>query len=191
MLLRRHISKKTLKLIAEEAGGSTESSCASRASPADVHGFRVRAFGWNIGGASLELLPEAIRQSAGEPPEESLVLLQECPRVAPGWKTVRCDGMVVLSHRKTDQWRGCGIGLDPRTWAPVSKKVAGKGPWFAMRHLRSQETFLLGTLHITPGLSQVDYIQVAEGFLSRMPKGYRRVVVQGDFNARHGRDHSG
>ena len=148
-----------------------------------MHGFKVRIFAWNIGGASLELLPEAIRQGTGETPKESVVLLQECPRVAPGWKTVKAEGMVVLSHRQPDQWRGCGIAFDPRVWAPISKKVAGRGLWFAMRHLSSQETFLLGTVHIAPGLTQAEYIQVAVVFLTNMPKKYRRVVIQGDFNA--------
>ena len=45
-----------------------------------VHGFRFQVMGWNIGGASLDQLPDAIKVCTGSPLKESILLLQECPR---------------------------------------------------------------------------------------------------------------
>ena len=148
-----------------------------------MHGLRFRVLGWNIGGAALEQLPDAVSSSTGSPLKESILLLQECPRVAPGWKTTKLPGMTVLGHRQSDQWRGCGLAYGPSSWAPISKKCVGDGIWVVMKHLCSGERVLFGSFHLVPGMNQADYAAAAEKFLQGMPKGHRRVVVQGDLNA--------
>ncbi|CAE7264174.1 R1A1-element\ORF2 [Symbiodinium sp. CCMP2592] len=148
-----------------------------------MHALKIRTFGWNVGGAPLEQLPAAVAESIGPPPKEVVVLLQECPRVRPGWKSDKVQGLTVLSHRCVDQWRGCGVAYNPLAWSPISKKLAGKGIWVRLKHLATGEAVVFGSVHVVPGLSQVEYAEALQAFLEGMPTKCRRVVVQGDFNA--------
>ncbi|CAE7713978.1 unnamed protein product [Symbiodinium sp. CCMP2592] len=169
-----------MEFVLAEVGKGEKSSPLPMAA---VHGLEVRVLGWNIGGAALEQLPHALALCTGAPFKESVLLLQECPRVAPGWKTVKLAGLTVLSYRGSEQWRGCGIGFDPRVWGPVSKKHSGAGVWITLKHLESGEKIVFGSVHLTPGKTQAEYAAMAEGFLHGMPKQNRRVIVQGDLNA--------
>ena len=99
--------------------------------PSDSAPFlKLRFFGWNIGGAAVEELPELLRTFESSL-EEAVILLQECPRKQTGWYTQGLDGWRLVSHSASDQWRGTGIMFRPAIWAVVTQRVVVQTPTLA------------------------------------------------------------
>ena len=146
--------------------------------------FEFNVFGWNVGGAPLDCLGEALLLHAGRRVRaDDLFIVQELSRRKLGWSVAAQGHLQEVSHRYKDQWRGDGLVYDPTAWAVVSRKAAGKGVWFRVKHLASAIELWLGSFHFTPGCNQIAYSEEVTGFLSKKPRDGLPVIVQGDANA--------
>ncbi|OLP89415.1 putative 149 kDa protein [Symbiodinium microadriaticum] len=146
--------------------------------------FTFRVLGWNVGGAELPELPKAIRESMGRRgAKHDLVLLQELPREGEGWQHQELEGMPVVSHRSSRQWRGTGIWYDPSAWCILRRVQTNKGTWFKLRHLEVPLEQWVGTAHFTPGCTVQQYESEIREHFDSLPRQADRVVFQGDVNA--------
>ena len=141
-------------------------------------------FGWNIGGCGVEGFRDVVLPALRRPFRPTDVLLvQEVPRRRQGWSTQKLEGLTLTSHRDKSQWRGQGILFDAMTWS-LTKRAAGvKGVWFKMKLLSAGTSLWLGTFHLTPGISQVEYSAELQSFLDKRPRDGLPFLLQGDANA--------
>ena len=167
-----------LRSLADEVWAN---SGQTRAAPEPL--LELQVFGWNLGGAPLEDLPQAFRDCTAAPLGEKIALLQECPRLDKGWRTSKEQGLSILQHRSEQQWRGVGIMFHSDTWAVISKKSSGRGIWVRMKHLASSQFLWVGSLYLPPGLTQAECQSTLGEFQSLLPKGSIRAVFSGDTNA--------
>ena len=146
--------------------------------------FELNIFGWNVGGAPLDCLGEALTVHAGRRVDgaDDIFLIQEFSRRQLGWSVATRGRLREVSHRYRDQWRGDGLAFDPVAWTVVSRRAAGKGVWFRVKHLATAFELWLGTIHLTPGCNQCQFSSEVQGFLGKKPKDGLPVLVQGDAN---------
>ena len=129
-------------------------------------------------------LPKAVCEATGSAfSRKDILLVQECPRAKTGWSSENLQGYRLLSHRPEGVWRGTGIVFHTSTWNMVSRKSSPRGIWVHLRHLASQESLWLSSVHFSPGVTQEIYEAEVEGHFRARPKGAKAIVLQGDLNS--------
>ena len=131
-------------------------------------------FGWNIGGAAVEELPELLRTFESSL-EEAVILLQECPRKQTGWYTQGLDGWRLVSHSASDQWRGTGNHVSACDLGSGYPKGRGSNSDTCQPRKRSG----LGPCTCHRGILRNNYHARVSDFFQVLPKGARRVVFSG------------
>ena len=136
---------------------------------------------WNIGGSDLIDLPKAIFDVTGSRcAKDDLVLLQELPREKEGWHHQELEGKPVVSHRRSEQWRGTGIWYDPSAWCILRKQHSLRGTWFKLRHLEAHTELWVGTSHFTPGCTVGQYEEEVHDHFRHLPASAVKIIYHGD-----------
>eukprot|EP00439_Symbiodinium_sp_Y106_P041235 s4246_g5.t1 len=115
--------------------------------------------------------------------EDDLFLLQELPRVPPGWKTTPFGKWKVLGGRVDSQWRGTGLLYHCDAWTVMRKLQADKGTWYRLRQVHTGSEVWVGSIYLKPELSQDEHAVGLQDFLNSLPPTSLPVVLSGDSNS--------
>ena len=120
-------------------------------------------FGWNLGGTGVSELPKAFRDAtAGAFAINDVAVVQEYPRVKPGWSVETAQG-----YPHENMWRGTGVAFHADVWNVISKRSTSRGVWVHLRHLASMESVWFSSAHFSPGVTQGKYEQEIEDHFRR------------------------
>ncbi|CAE7662879.1 unnamed protein product [Symbiodinium sp. CCMP2456] len=149
-------------------------------SPRDVG----EVYGWNVGGADMPSLADAVRNGCGGTPKAcSLIAIQEMPRGEPGWRTEKQGLWTLITCQPTGEWRGQGVAFQDEEWTVLQRVSAGKGIWLRLRHLISAVTVWIGSAHFSPGCTQAQYEEQVDACMKGLPPSPHPVIFQCDANA--------
>ena len=129
-------------------------------------------FGWNLGGTGVSELPKAFRDAtAGAFAKNDVAVVQEYPRVKPGWSVETVQGYRFVTFRHENMWRGTGVAFHADVWNVISKRSTSRGVWVHLRHLASMESVWFSSAHFSPGVTQGKYEQEIEDRVDHLPRG--------------------
>ena len=139
---------------------------------------------WNVGGASLELLPASLMGSdPGHRSPLGLVGLQEVSRDSPGWNQTRVGKWTVLTHQNDTCWRGSGLAFDAQSWSVMRRLFTDRGTWFRVRNAQHGVECWIGSVYLPPHLATGEMQTGLQEFLKKVPATTLPVYVTGDTNA--------
>ena len=140
-------------------------------------------FGWNLGGTGVSELPKAFRDAtAGAFAKNDVAVVQEYPRVKPGWSVETVQGYRFVTFRHENMWRGTGVAFHADVWKVISKRSTSRGVWVHLRHLASMESVWFSSAHFSPGVTQGKYEQEIEDHFRQRPRHAKSIIFQGDLN---------
>ena len=147
-------------------------------SDAVPHDFLVDIASWNLAGVSsrdaLHILSRELRAPAA--------VVQEWPKMAPGWQFLAEGGIKVVVHQDVMMYRGVGIAYQDSIFHLCKKKKSSRGAWFLMLHKPSNRRLWIGSVHLQSSDCNDEYQRAFHDFLRELPPTTLPTVALGDYN---------
>ncbi|CAE7422363.1 unnamed protein product, partial [Symbiodinium sp. CCMP2456] len=143
----------------------------------------IRMLNWNIGGVAIGDLTKALEEAGMQKlHRDDIVVLQEIPRGEQGWQSHRYEGLLLLSHRSENQWRGNAIGFSEKSWTVMRKIHSEWGIWLRLRHVTRCQEMWVGSLYVKPDCNQHEHHRRTSAHLEALPATQLPVILGADLN---------
>ena len=142
----------------------------------DLH--EIKCGTWNLAGSCAKKVKTLLSQM----PECDLLVVQEYPKLPPGWKLLRGDAFHAALYQDHIMYRATGLFYDTGKFNLCKKLANPRGAWFLLQHKITQKQFWIGTTHLPNNEPKDELLRLMHGcFGIPNRKGYPAVLL-GDFN---------
>ena len=138
----------------------------------------IKAATWNLAGINTKDIETVFAHVV----DCDVFALQEFPKQEAGWKIITGSKYHGIVYQNYGMYRGVGVLCRADRLQLLKKYSTTRGVWIQLRHMSTQQTFLVGSLHLPNNEPREEVARFLSDFLSAKPKGGLPTVLLGDFN---------